>query len=446
MQGCSITLLKLDDELTRPVGCPGEHARAPLGRVMAGGGEPSTLEAVLAWIDGFAATVTENKDYLTRLDSAIGDADHGINMNRGMKAALERLAAITARRHRGGSEERRDGDGVQGRRGQRAALRHDVPPARRPAGREGDATLEASGPGRCGRRLSGITARGKAELGDKTMVDALSRRSRPSERAAGEGAAARDGLAGPPRRLARAWRPPSRWWPAKGRASYLGRAERRPPGPGGDLVAPADARPQPTHGRRKRARRHGGVTTTRRRWTAADPRREERRMAQYAAAVDQGTTSTRFMIFDHGGNVIGIDQKEHEQIYPKPGWVEHDPAEVWDTDAGGDRRRPGERPGSRASDLAAVGVTNQRETTVVWDRNTGEPVYNAIVWQDTRTDKIWSTSSRPTAGRTGSAPRSACRWPPTSRGRRSAGSSTTWRGPGAGPRRVTSPSGTWTPG
>ncbi|HEX2367655.1 MAG TPA: FGGY family carbohydrate kinase, partial [Acidimicrobiia bacterium] len=110
-------------------------------------------------------------------------------------------------------------------------------------------------------------------------------------------------------------------------------------------------------------------------------------MAQYAAAVDQGTTSTRFMIFDHGGNVIGIDQKEHEQIYPKPGWVEHDANEIWTrTQEVVDGAL--QKTGISASDIAAVGVTNQRETALVWDRNTGEPVYNAIVWQDTRTDQI----------------------------------------------------------
>lgn len=110
-------------------------------------------------------------------------------------------------------------------------------------------------------------------------------------------------------------------------------------------------------------------------------------MAKYAAAIDQGTTSTRFMIFDHAGKVVGVDQKEHEQIYPKPGWVEHDPMEIW--------RRTEEviagalqKSGVRASDIAAVGVTNQRETTVVWEKATGKPIYNAIVWQDTRTDKI----------------------------------------------------------
>jgi glycerol kinase len=110
-------------------------------------------------------------------------------------------------------------------------------------------------------------------------------------------------------------------------------------------------------------------------------------MADFVGAIDQGTTSTRFMIFDHGGNVKGVHQKEHEQIYPKPGWVEHDPMEIWSRTQevidGGLKAA-----GISASDIAAVGVTNQRETTVVWDKNTGQPVMNAIVWQDTRTDKL----------------------------------------------------------
>jgi glycerol kinase len=108
-------------------------------------------------------------------------------------------------------------------------------------------------------------------------------------------------------------------------------------------------------------------------------------MAQYAVAVDQGTTSTRFMVFDHGGQVASLDQKEHEQIYPKPGWVEHDPMEIWQ------RTQEVIRAGLdkiKAEDIAAVGVTNQRETTVVWERSSGQPIYNAIVWQDTRTDEI----------------------------------------------------------
>jgi glycerol kinase len=110
-------------------------------------------------------------------------------------------------------------------------------------------------------------------------------------------------------------------------------------------------------------------------------------MADFVGAIDQGTTSTRFMVFDHGGNVKGVHQKEHEQIFPKPGWVEHDPKEIWsrtqEVIEGGLKQA-----GIAASDLAAVGVTNQRETTVVWDRKTGDPVTNAIVWQDTRTDKL----------------------------------------------------------
>src|SRR5512143_1485200 len=110
-------------------------------------------------------------------------------------------------------------------------------------------------------------------------------------------------------------------------------------------------------------------------------------MSKYVGAIDQGTTSTRFMVFDHAGKVIAVDQKEHEQIYPKPGWVEHNPMEIWDRTkdviAGALAKA-----NLTAEDLAAVGVTNQRETTVVWDKATGEPVYNAIVWQDTRTDTI----------------------------------------------------------
>jgi glycerol kinase len=110
-------------------------------------------------------------------------------------------------------------------------------------------------------------------------------------------------------------------------------------------------------------------------------------MSKYVAAIDQGTTSTRFMIFDHAGDVIAVDQKEHEQIYPKPGWVEHDPLEIWACTVdvmNGALEKSGVSP----DDLAAIGITNQRETTVLWDKNTGKPVYNALVWQDTRTNSI----------------------------------------------------------
>src|SRR5688572_12300597 len=110
-------------------------------------------------------------------------------------------------------------------------------------------------------------------------------------------------------------------------------------------------------------------------------------MAEYVGALDQGTTSTRFMIFDHGGKVIAVDQKEHEQIFPRAGWVEHDANEIW-TRSQEVIRGALAKAGVQASDLAAVGITNQRETTVVWEKATGKPVHNAIVWQDTRTDKL----------------------------------------------------------
>jgi len=110
-------------------------------------------------------------------------------------------------------------------------------------------------------------------------------------------------------------------------------------------------------------------------------------MADYVGAIDQGTTSTRFMIFDHGGNEVGRSQQEHEQVLPQAGWVEHDPAEIWSRTQqvveGGLSAA-----GLQSADLAAVGITNQRETTVVWNPRTGEPYHNAIVWQDTRTDRI----------------------------------------------------------
>jgi glycerol kinase len=122
-------------------------------------------------------------------------------------------------------------------------------------------------------------------------------------------------------------------------------------------------------------------------------------MADFVGAVDQGTTSTRFMIFDHGGNEIGRHQLEHEQILPKAGWVEHNPTEIWErTRAVVQSALNG--AGLRAADLAAVGVTNQRETTVVWNRRTGQPYYNAIVWQDTRTDRIAAALDRDERGQT----------------------------------------------
>jgi glycerol kinase len=116
-------------------------------------------------------------------------------------------------------------------------------------------------------------------------------------------------------------------------------------------------------------------------------------MASYVGAIDQGTTSTRFIVFDRAGRIVSVAQREHEQIYPQPGWVEHDPNEIW-------RRTQEviiaamEQKSLRPRDLAAIGITNQRETTILWDRKSGKPIANAIVWQDTRTDKLVSEFSR----------------------------------------------------
>ena len=110
-------------------------------------------------------------------------------------------------------------------------------------------------------------------------------------------------------------------------------------------------------------------------------------MPDYVLAIDQGTTSSRAIIFNHSGQIVESGQIEHEQIFPRAGWVEHDPLEIWRNT----REVVGlalARASLSKSDIAAVGITNQRETTVVWDKDTGEPVYNAIVWQDTRTQKI----------------------------------------------------------
>ena len=116
-------------------------------------------------------------------------------------------------------------------------------------------------------------------------------------------------------------------------------------------------------------------------------------MPKYVAAIDQGTTSTRCILFDHAGQIVAADQKEHQQIYPRPGWVEHDALEIWEHTQ---RVMRGalEKSGAEVADIAAIGITNQRETTLVWERETGRPVFNAIVWQDTRTDCICSELAR----------------------------------------------------
>ena len=115
--------------------------------------------------------------------------------------------------------------------------------------------------------------------------------------------------------------------------------------------------------------------------------------ADFVGAVDQGTTSTRFMILDHSGAEVARHQLEHAQIMPRPGWVEHDPAEIWDRTRAVIQKAL-DTANLRASDLAALGLTNQRETTLVWNRRTGRPYGHAIVWQDTRTDRIAAALDR----------------------------------------------------
>ena len=147
---------------------------------------------------------------------------------------------------------------------------------------------------------------------------------------------------------------------------------------------------------------------------------EEGIMSKYIAAIDQGTTSTRCMLFDHSGKVVSLAQKEHHQIYPQPGWVEHDPLRNLAANPGG---HPGgvAKAGVQPGDIAAIGITNQRETTLLWDRRTGKPYYNAIVWQDTRTKEICDELALE-GGQDRFRAVWACPWQPTSPVRKSSGS------------------------
>jgi len=120
-------------------------------------------------------------------------------------------------------------------------------------------------------------------------------------------------------------------------------------------------------------------------------------VTSFVGALDQGTTSTRFIILDHDGVEVASHQLEHQQILPRPGWVEHDPVEIWEH-AKAVVVTTLEKAGVSAADLVAVGIDNQRETTVVWDRRTGAPLYNAIVWQDTRTESFIGGIARSTGG------------------------------------------------
>ncbi len=110
-------------------------------------------------------------------------------------------------------------------------------------------------------------------------------------------------------------------------------------------------------------------------------------MENLIGAIDQGTTSTRFILFDHDSNIVASHQIEHKQIFPKAGWVEHDPIEIWQNTKKVIAATL-QKADMSNKQILAIGITNQRETTVIWDKHTGNPYHNAIVWQDTRTDKI----------------------------------------------------------
>src|SRR5688500_11404034 len=116
-------------------------------------------------------------------------------------------------------------------------------------------------------------------------------------------------------------------------------------------------------------------------------------MPRFVAAIDQGTTSTRCILFDRAGLPAATAQLEHQQIFPRPGWVEHDPIEIWQRTQDVVRGAL-TAAAATAADIAALGITNQRETTVVWDRRTGKPLHNAIVWQDTRTKDLCDDLAR----------------------------------------------------
>jgi glycerol kinase len=320
-----------------------------------------TYDDAVNAVRAFAAVMAENKAYLTELDSAIGDADHGINMDRGFQAVVGKLDGVApgdigAMFKTVGMTLVSTVGGAGGPLYGTLFLQLGVTTAGKSELSAEDwlAALTAA--------ITGVQARGKAEPNDKTMLDTLMPAREALAEALTEGASFSEAL----QRSAAAGHDPA--CGAQGTRQLPGRAQRRAPGPGVHVVVPTT----------EDVRRHLG-----RRLDRHHDARRRQQMADYVGALDQGTTSTRFMIFDHAGAVKGLDQKEHEQIFPKPGWVEHDPKEIW-TRSQEVIDGALKNAGIGASDLAAVGITNQRETTVVWDRATGEPVYNALVWQDTR--------------------------------------------------------------
>ena len=164
----------------------------------------------------------------------------------------------------------------------------------------------------------------------------------------------------------------------------------------------------------------------------------------FILALDQGTTSSRAIVFDHDGAIRAVAQKEFTQIFPNAGWVEHDANEIWASQIGVAVEALG-RAKIAPRDVAAIGITNQRETTIVWDRETGEPLHHAIVWQDRRTAEFCERLKKDGAGPTVQR-KPACSSTRIFRRARSAGFSTTCRARARAPTRASSRSAPWTPG
>ena len=300
---------------------------------------------VVRMIRTFAATIAENKEYLTELDSAIGDADHGINMDRGFQAVLVKLDALPPGDV--GSLFKTVGMTLVSTVGGAGGPLYGTLFLQLGTATAGKTEIDAQDwAAALAAAVQGVQARGKAELAgqdDGRRARACARRVRRGARARERRSPTRSGARPPPARTGMKGTIPL--VARKGTGELPGRAERRTPRPRCHVVVPVA---EDGRGDVERGIAHDRTVTM----AATRPRMHGRRphMADYVGALDQGTTSTRFMIFDHSGGVVGVDQKEHEQIFPKPGWVEHDPKEIWAAVAGGDRRRAeegrhrGERP------------------------------------------------------------------------------------------------------
>lgn len=168
-------------------------------------------------------------------------------------------------------------------------------------------------------------------------------------------------------------------------------------------------------------------------------------LTKYVLALDQGTTSSRAILFDNEQNIIAVQQREFEQIYPQQGWVEHNPMEIWSTQYGV-MNEVVAQSGVDVHDIAAIGITNQRETTILWEKATGRPIYNAIVWQCRRTaplvDELVQQPGMTEYIRENTGLMPDAYFPPP----RSSGSWITCPARGSGPRRARSCSALWTPG